>query len=76
MRAQPSRYRPKVETLPARADLTIQGIALREPVLVDLLSGEVYPVSVEQTEQGLRLVDMPLADYPYALVERSHVELR
>ena len=55
--------------------MTIQGVDLHDPVLVDLLSGEVYPVVADQTEKGLRVVDMPLADYPYSLVERSHVAL-
>jgi hypothetical protein len=66
--------------VPARADLTLRGATFKEPVLIDLLSGEVYPVAVdstavEGTEAGLRVVDMPLADYPFALVERAHIEL-
>lgn len=68
-------WRMQEIVVPARADLTIQGVDLHDPVLVDLLSGEVYPVVADQTEKGLRVVDMPLADYPYSLVERSHVAL-
>ena len=68
-------WRMQEIVVPARADLTIQGAAFRDPVLVDLLGGEVYPVVAEPTGAGLRLVDMPLADVPYALVERAHVEL-
>jgi hypothetical protein len=68
-------WRMQEIVIPARADLAVQGAALDDPVLVDLLSGEVYPVRAEAKDAGQRFVDMPLADVPYALVERAHVEL-
>ncbi|MFB3829717.1 MAG: hypothetical protein ACE15B_23305 [Bryobacteraceae bacterium] len=52
----------------ARVDLKASGVVFRSPVLVDLLSGEVY---------GMRraLTGLPLADYPFAIVEKEEIEI-
>lgn len=57
---------------PARVQIRLpaNGISFKEPVLVDLMTGEVFePVS---SEIGL---EVPLADYPFLLTERSALEM-
>lgn len=60
---------------PARVDLAIRGAEFQVPVLVDLLDGNVYPVLTEQTDGVLRVKGVPLADYPFMLVERRSLSL-
>lgn len=58
----PAEYLPAF----ARVDLKASGVTFRNPVLVDLLSGEVYRV-------GSTLNGLPLADYPLAIVEKDEI---
>jgi len=45
-----------------------------EPVLVDLLTGKVYEVEeYKSTPDGTSFGNLPLADYPMALAERSEI---
>jgi hypothetical protein len=59
---------------PAKADVRIKGAAIRDPVLVDLLSGEVYGVK-SRTEGGAMIIEgVPLADYPMAILSKQSVQ--
>jgi len=61
---------------PATVDVRIDGAAFRDPVLVDLLTGRVYRFDrIKREGQSLVLTDLPLADYPLAVVERSEVSV-
>lgn len=56
---------------PARVTVTLPDAAIKQPVLVDLLDGNVYALP-----RGTRFESLPLADSPLALCDRSAVELR
>ncbi len=63
-------YLPRYATV----DLRAEGASFREPVLVDLLSGKVYALKGMRTESGaVVLPGLPLADYPFAVVERDMI---
>ena len=48
----------------------------KEPVLVDLLTGNVYAVQEFETSSGKTTFGkLPLADYPMAIAERSELDL-
>jgi len=65
-------YVPKL----ARIDIKMEGVSLKDPVLIDLLSGEVYEVEdVEQNGSSVLVKNMVLADYPMVMAERSSVGL-
>ena len=56
---------------PATADLRIRGASIREPVLVDLLTGAIYGVKA-RAEGGVMIVEgAPLADYPMTIVSKQ-----
>jgi polysaccharide biosynthesis protein PslG len=51
-------------------------IQFKHPVLVDLLSGRVYEIEeYSKTDRGCVLRSIPLADYPFILMERDQIEL-
>jgi len=61
---------------PATIDMHLENVSFADPVLVDLLAGQVYGVhKMSKTDTGVTLSDMPLMDYPLAIVERSQVEI-
>jgi hypothetical protein len=55
---------------PARVTVTLPGAVIKQPVLVDLLDGNVYALS-----RGTRFENLPLADSPLVLCSRAAVEL-
>jgi hypothetical protein len=69
---QPQEYTPH----PARVALTVTGMSFTEPVLVNLLSGEVRTLPVPaRIAGGVRFEDLPLGDYPVIIAERGELEL-
>jgi len=63
-------WRPQEIIKPARVRVELPDVSWNEPVLVDLLSGEVSEVT---NKEGA--LEVPLADYPMILTERSVLEL-
>ncbi|MCX6326833.1 MAG: hypothetical protein NT144_09355 [Bacteroidia bacterium] len=64
------------EYLPKLAKINIQasGIEMKDPVIIDLLTGDVFePESVKSENGEIMLNNLPLADYPMALVERNTI---
>jgi polysaccharide biosynthesis protein PslG len=50
---------------------------IQEPVLIDMYTGDVLAAGSMQSEQGRRwLADLPIAEYPMLLCDRSLFELR
>jgi polysaccharide biosynthesis protein PslG len=48
----------------------------KDPVLIDLLNGEVYNVEVSIQKDGTVIFhNIPLADYPFVIVERSDIKI-
>ena len=61
---------------PAKVDLTVKGIRIKEPVLVDLLAGSVYGLKVSSEGEALVFNGVPLADYPMVIVSKAAVKMR
>jgi len=52
-------------------------VNFRDPVLLDLLSGNVFEVKeFENSPDGTSFHKLPLADYPLALAERSEISMK
>ena len=59
----------------ARVSLDVE-TAFSEPVLLDLLNGDVYALAdFESDGRKTRFGNLPLADYPFVIVERSEIAL-
>ena len=51
-------------------DLTLSGVKLKKPVLVDLMTGRRYTIEdYSYTENGTILRNLPVADYPFIVTE-------
>lgn len=68
-------WRMQEMVVPAEVDLTIRGASFQDPVLVDLLEGDVYPLLAEEHNSTLLVRGVPMADYPFMLVERDAVSI-
>ena len=57
-------------------EVTVEGVKLRDPVLVDLLTGRVYALPKDhgaQRQSGTKFTGLPLWDSPVAIVERGAI---
>ena len=62
---------------PALIEITLEGAGFKDPVLIDLLSGEVYQFQSLKNENGkIILAGLPLTDYPLILAERETIEFK
>jgi hypothetical protein len=60
----------------AKIDLNAEGMTFRNPVLIDLLDGEVYSLHGETRPDGVPVFrNIPLADYPFAIAERDEIAI-
>jgi len=59
----------------ARLALRLKNAGFNDPVLVDLLDGVVYEISYVKEEESTHFPELPLADYPLAVVSRDSVEV-
>lgn len=65
-------YLPKLATI----NLTIENLQLKNPVMVDLISGQVYSVNDIKFLNGTTtLKGLPLADYPIVICEKETVNI-
>jgi hypothetical protein len=61
----------------ALINLRINGIIFNDPVLIDLLTGNVFDYSSFNKERGVMVCNnLPLADYPLILVERKTISFK
>ncbi len=61
----------------AKIDIIISGVNLTDPVMIDLLTGEVLEfVSWKQDNGKIFLNGMPLADYPLVMAERNSLKFQ
>lgn len=70
--------RPDETLHPQSGELTLSGAALKEPVLVDLITGEVFAVKPEfvSTANGVTTYrNLPVHDYPWLLAEKAALRL-
>ena len=69
---QPQEYTPR----PARIELRIEDVAFSEPVLINLLSGEVRSLSKPKHNGAVTIFSgLPMLDFPIVIAERSEVPL-
>jgi len=61
---------------PARVTVTLPGATIAQPVLVDLLDGNVYALPRETQPGQNKFENLPLADSPLVLCSRAAVELK
>lgn len=60
----------------ARIRLAVTGVRFADPVLVDLLSGEVFAIrDVVREGEAVVFGSLPLADYPFVIAERGEIGL-
>ena len=66
------------EYLPEYATITIDltGIIFSDPVLIDPMNGDVYEIDIKKTDEGSKLEEVKLADYPLIVLERSTLNLQ
>lgn len=57
-------------------DITLYGPNLEDPVYVDLITGMVHEIYVENRADGIRLPDIPLWDGPVVVMNRSEVNFK
>ncbi|MFC1764548.1 hypothetical protein ACFL6U_21080 [Planctomycetota bacterium] len=68
----PQEYIPRTAII----DLKLQGVVFSDPVLVDLLTGKVYELKkVMKDRASTKFLGLPLADYPFAIVERGMIDI-
>jgi hypothetical protein len=61
----------------AAVSLKIENLIFKEPVLLDLLTGKVYNIGRFRVEEGSSLFqEIPLADYPFAIVEKKEIKFQ
>ena len=61
---------------PARVTVTMPDASIQQPVLVDLLDGNVYALPRDAQSGQTKFEDLPLADSPLVLCSRAAVELK
>lgn len=55
--------------------LDMEEVGFNEPVLVNLLNGNVYDISpAMRKDEKLKIINVPLADYPMLIVERTSLK--
>jgi hypothetical protein len=56
---------------PGHADITLQGVKLENPVLLDLMTGLRHQIEEVSYDAGATVLrNLPIADYPFIITER------
>lgn len=70
--------RPDETLHPVSGELVLDGPALKDPVLVDLIAGDVFAVpdgDVSASDEGCVYRNLPIHDYPWLLAEKASLPL-
>jgi hypothetical protein len=54
----------------------IKNVSIQDPVVVDLLTGQVYESEISRKKGMLMIKGIPLADYPIAVVSRELASMK
>jgi len=54
--------------------IQLEGINFKDPVMLDPLTGEVYEIEINNTDEGSVIEEVVIADYPFIIVERETIE--
>ncbi len=68
-------WHPQEMIRAATIDLSVRGLPFKDPVLVDLLDGEIHPIAAQVREGRTVFPGLPLTDYPYVILERDEIDL-
>jgi len=60
---------------PANIDLAIKSVHIKNPVLVDLLSGDVYTMQHKNSQDSIKVSGVPLTDYPLLIIDKGLVKI-
>jgi len=60
---------------PAKIDLAIKSMQIKDPVLVDLLLGDIYTVQYENLQDSIKVSGVPLTDYPLLIIDKGLVKI-
>ena len=60
---------------PARINLEIKDLRINDPVLVDLLSGDVYAAPSENSGNSIKFAAVPLTDYPFIIIDKTLLKI-
>jgi hypothetical protein len=58
---------------PAKLNLKVKGAKFHHPVLVDLLTGNIFSVKYSKTDDFIHILGIPLTDYPLVIIEKEMV---
>ena len=61
---------------PAKVNIMIKNVSIQDPVVVDLLTGQVYESEISRKKGMLMIKGIPLADYPIAIVSRELASMK
>jgi hypothetical protein len=59
----------------ATVKIHLKGINFKDPVMLDPLTGEVYEIKINNTDEGSVIEEVVIADYPFIIVERGTIEI-
>ena len=65
-------YLPKL----AKISLEVKNMQFENPVLIDCLDGAVYDlIDFSNEDKTVKFDNLPLADYPFIIIERKEIKL-
>ena len=59
---------------PARINLNVENVKIKNPALVDLLNGNIFSVKYSKKKDSIHLLAIPLTDYPLVIIEKDLVK--
>lgn len=60
----------------AKVAITLEGLQFIDAVMLDPLTGEVYEINIENSNNGCSVKEAVLADYPFIVVERETIKIK
>ncbi len=61
---------------PAKVNIRLKNVSIQDPVVVDLLTGQVYEAETSTRGNELMIKGIPLTDYPIVVVGRKCVTMK
>ena len=61
----------------AKIDLVLENVKMKQPILIDLLTGKTYELKNISYENGKMVIsNIPLQDYPFLIMEKQNVNYK
>ena len=61
---------------PAKVKIRIKDVSIKDPVIVDLLTGQVYKPETSTQRKELTIKGIPLTDYPIVVIGKQSVTMK